>query len=102
MPEVTATPTATATAPGPPQTLEASAGDAEVTLSWLAPSSDGGATITSYQYRYKTTGNYSGWSTVSGGGATRNVTVLSLTNDTPHTFEVRARNSAGGGHGHPR
>ena len=92
--ESTATPRTT---PGAPQTLEASAGDAEVTLSWLAPSSDGGAAITSYQYRYKTTGNYSGWSTVSGGGATRNVTVLSLTNDTPHTFEVRARNSAGGG-----
>ena len=93
--EVTATPTATA--PGPPQTLEASAGDAEVTLSWLAPSSDGGATITSYQYRYKTTGNYSGWSTVNGGGAARSVTVSSLANGTPHTFQVRAVNSAGDG-----
>ena len=39
--ESTATPRTT---PGAPQTLEASAGDAEVTLSWLAPSSDGGAT----------------------------------------------------------
>ena len=92
--ESTATPRTT---PGAPQTLEASAGDAEVTLSWLAPSSDGGATITRYEYRYKTTGNYSGWSTVSGGGSARSVIVPSLTNDTPHTFEVRARNTAGGG-----
>ena len=92
--ESTATPRTT---PGAPQTLEASAGDAEVTLSWLAPSSDGGATITSYQYRYKTTGNYGNWSTVSGSGSARTVTVSSLTNATPHTFEVRARNTAGGG-----
>ena len=97
--EATATPTGTTTTtePGPPRSLNASGGDGRVTLDWTAPSSDGGAAITSYEYRYKTTGGYGGWSTVSGGGAARSVTVTGLNNDTPHTFQVRAVNNVGDG-----
>ena len=95
--EATATPTAATTEPGAPRSLNASAGDGRVTLSWLAPSSDGGAAITRYEYRYKTTGTYPANWTNAGGSTARSVTVSSLTNDTPHTFQVRAVNSAGPG-----
>src|SRR2546426_6873750 len=38
-----------ATPPTRPLALQSSAGDAAVTLSWLAPSNDGGAAITGYK-----------------------------------------------------
>ncbi len=38
-----------ASPPSRPQALQSSAGDAAVTLSWLAPSSDGGSPITAYK-----------------------------------------------------
>ena len=97
--EATATPTGTTTTtePGPPRSLNASGGDGRVSLSWLAPTSNGGAAISSYQVHYKTTGGYGGWTTVIGGGAARSVTVPGLTNGTLHTFQVRARNSVGPG-----
>ena len=94
-PEATATPTGTTTAPGALGSLGASAGDGEVTLTWTPPSS--GGTPTSYEYRYKTTGNYPANWTNAGGSMARSVTVSSLDNDTPHTFQVRAVNSAGDG-----
>src|SRR5438046_2170122 len=47
--EASATPTAPATAPGAPQGLGATAGDATVTLTWSAPSSNGGSPITNYR-----------------------------------------------------
>ena len=93
----TATPTGTATEPGAPRNLNASAGDGQVTLSWTAPSSDGGAGISSYQVRYKTDAAYGGWTTVTGGGSARSVTVPGLANGTEHTFQLRAVNSVGGG-----
>ena len=47
----TATPAAGPAAPPAPASLSASAGDAQATLTWTAPTSDGGAAITKYQYR---------------------------------------------------
>ena len=43
------TPAAAASIPSAPQNLSASAGSGQVSLSWSAPSSNGGATITSYR-----------------------------------------------------
>jgi chitodextrinase len=84
-----ATPVAPVTAPGAPSGLTAAAGDAQVSLSWQAPSSDGGAAITSYNV-------YQGGrkaATVSGTGAT----VKNLSDGTTYSFTVTAVNKAGEG-----
>ena len=77
-------------APGAPTSAAASAGDAQATLSWSAPASDGGSAITSYT------------ATASPGGATctanapaTTCTVTGLTNGTPYTFAVTAMNTVG-------
>ena len=57
--EASATPAAPVTAPGAPTGLAASAGDAQVSLSWQAPGSDGGAAITGYRV-YQGTGKQAG------------------------------------------
>ena len=54
--EASATPAAPVTAPGAPTGLAATAGNAQVSLSWKAPGSDGGAAITGYNV-YQGTGN---------------------------------------------
>ena len=66
--------------PGAVENLSASAGDGEVTLSWTRPTSD--ETPTNYEYSYTTdrTEPFRNWTTVSGGGAARSVTVSGLTN----------------------
>ena len=103
---VTATPVAP-TAPGAPAVFTATAGNGKVDLSWGAPVSDGGASITKYRYRYSTGATVSAsatWADVpdgsdSGSSAAdeRSVTVSSLTNTTQYAFEVLAVNSVGEG-----
>jgi len=89
--ETSATPAAPVTAPGAPRGLTATAGDAQVSLSWQAPGSDGGAAITGYRV-------YQGTSkkpvaSVSGTAAT----VKGLSNGTAYSFKVTAVNKAGEG-----
>ncbi|WP_429941225.1 putative Ig domain-containing protein [Agrobacterium vitis] len=76
--------------PDAPTIGTASAGDAQATVSFTAPASNGGAAITSYTV------------TASPGGATATgsaspITVTGLTNGTAYTFTVTATNSAGTG-----
>ena len=95
------------TVPGAPQDFAVSAGDAQVVLTWTAPTSDGGAAITEYEYRYSTGSTVSSsatWTDVTDGSDAGTdtddelgVTVSSLTNGTGYAFEVRAVNSVGGG-----
>ncbi len=91
--------TVAAIAPGKPNELLATPGNAQVTLDWMEPTSDGGADITGYEYRWSegsTVPDSTAWTAVAGGGV-RTVVVTGLVNDTQYAFEVRAVNSAGPG-----
>ena len=86
-----------ATVPTAPRSLTAPTGNGEVRLGWQAPESDGGNTITGYEYRQKTgTGSFGSWMNIVGADEnTTEHTVTGLTNGTAYTFEVRARNPEG-------
>ncbi len=82
-----------ATVPSVVGSLSAIPGDEKVVLSWATPASDGGSSITGYQYRR----DEGDWEDVSGGATARSQAVSGLTNGTEYTFEVRAVNSVGQG-----
>ena len=76
--------------------LTASAGNAEVRLSWHRPTEDGGSAIIRYEYRFAAAGeDFSAWENVRAG--TRRVTVGGLINGREYVFEVRAVNALGKG-----
>jgi len=84
-----------ATAPGPPTNVQATAGDAHADVTWVAPSSDGGAPITVYTVTAYSGGTAQASVTVN--APSTNKTINGLTNGTPYTFQVTATNSAGTG-----
>ena len=93
--EVSATPTAPATVPSAPQNLQAVAGNAQVTLAWQAPASDGGSPITNYNvYRRTTSGGESLLTTV---GNVLTYTDSGLTNGQTYYYQVSAVNAVGEG-----
>jgi hypothetical protein len=88
--QVTRSFTVNAVVPGAPTIGTATAGNAQATVAFTAPASNGGATITAYTV----TSNPGG---LTGTGAGSPITVAGLTNGTSYTFTVRATNSAGAG-----
>ena len=93
--ETSATPVTPVTAPGAPGGLTATAGDSQVSLTWKAPASDGGAQITSYDVYEGTSQNISGEPVASPAGTS--VTVKNLTDGTTYYFKVTAVNKVGQG-----
>ena len=93
--EASATPVTPVTAPGAPGGLTATAGDSQVSLSWTAPASDGGAQITSYDVYEGTSQNISGQPVASPAGTS--VTVKNLADGTTYSFKVTAVNKVGQG-----
>ena len=85
----TATP---ATTPAAPTGLSATDGNTQVTLSWTAPTSTGGANIIGYKYSKDNGATYT-----ATGATTTSHTVTGLTNGTGYTFKVRAVNRQGDG-----
>ncbi|MFL6034592.1 MAG: fibronectin type III domain-containing protein, partial [Gaiellaceae bacterium] len=84
-----------ASAPGAPALISAGGGNASVVLSWSAPTSDGGAAITSYRvYRGTASGAETLLATV---GNVTGFTDGSLTNGTAYYYKVSAVNSIGEG-----
>ena len=95
----TATPSAP-NLPGAPQNLAASGGNGVVGLAWNAPSSNGGATITSYRV-FRGTNSSNRLIVTSGGcanlGAVLGCADTSVTNGQTYDYIVSAVNSAGQG-----
>ena len=86
------TPTPTTTVPGAPTGVSGSGGSGSVTVTFSAPSSNGGATITGYTV------------SCTGGGAARSasaaaspITVTGLSNGTTYSCSVTATNAVGTG-----
>jgi hypothetical protein len=83
------------TVAGAPTGVTGTAGNAQVSLSWTAPSSNGGASITDYTIQYSSNSG-STWTTFSHTASTAaTATVTGLTNGTAYVFHVAAVNSAG-------
>src|SRR5207302_10674077 len=91
--EASATPNPPATAPGAPQGLGATAGDATIALAWSPPGSDGGLPITNYRiYRGNSSGGESFRTEIG------NVLVYSdtgLANGMTYYYKVSAVNAVG-------
>jgi hypothetical protein len=85
---------AAATAPDAPTAVSASAGNAQATVVWTAPASNGGSAVTGYDVTRYVAGTAQG--TTSFGVVTQ-TTVTGLTNGTTYTFRVAAKNAVGTG-----
>jgi len=89
-----------ATVPGAPTGLTATAGTGQVSLSWQAPSSDGGQNITSYRV-YRSTSSGAETPVTSGGcsglGAVLSCTDTGLTAGQAYFYKVTAVNGLGEG-----
>jgi len=86
------------TVPGAPRSVGATPGDASAQVTWSAPSSNGGATITGYQVTatdHTTAGN--GGETCGWTSGPLDCTVTGLTNGDRYTFSVTASNGDGTG-----
>ena len=80
--------------PSAPTGLSATRGDREATVSFTPPASDGGGTITNYEYSLD--GGVT-WTALSPDDSTSPVTIPNLVNGNPYAIALRAVNSTGAG-----
>jgi hypothetical protein len=89
----TITPSAT---PGTPTALSVTKGNAQASLTWTAPTGNGGSALTDYSIQYST--DNINWTTFSDGtSTTASAIVTGLTNGTLYYFKVAAINANGTG-----
>jgi len=86
------TPTAP-TVPGPPLNVTATAGNAQASVTFGPPTSNGGSAITGYTV----TSSPAGGVDSNAGQTTTTHVVTNLVNGTPYTFTVKATNAVGSG-----
>src|SRR5690606_39122020 len=90
--------TTAAGTPSPPRSPSASdLSPTAVTVSWLAPSSNGGASITGYTIQRATNSAFTQGLTQFTQGATLSRTFSDMLPSTTYYFRIRATNSAGSG-----
>jgi hypothetical protein len=87
---VAVTPVAPTSTPGAPTGVSATAGNAQASVAFTAPASNGGSAITSYIVTSSPGG-------ISASGTASPIVVNGLTNGTAYTFTVRAVNANGSG-----
>jgi hypothetical protein len=94
---VASAPVTPRTLPTAPRNLTRTVGDTQVSLTWTAPSSNGGLPITDYVVQFSST-NGTSWTTFTDGVSTgTTATVTGLTNGTTYIFRVAAITGAGTG-----
>jgi large repetitive protein len=85
-----------ATAPGAPTNISAVRGASSITLSWTAPTSNGGASITDYVVQYDSTTDAAGnWATFSDGTSTATSATITGLAAGYYYFRVAAVNAIG-------
>jgi len=83
--------------PGAPTSVSGTAGNAQVALTWTAPSATGGSSITDYTVQYSSNSG-SSWTTFTRSASTAaSATVTGLTNSTAYIFRVAAVTGYGTG-----
>jgi hypothetical protein len=83
------------TPPNAPTSLTATAGDAQLALSWTAPSAPGTSAISGYTVEYTPSGGSA--QTVSTGSTSASYTLTGLTNGTAYTVRVAGVSAVGTG-----
>ncbi|MFI0943956.1 fibronectin type III domain-containing protein [Streptomyces sp. NPDC021020] len=84
------------TAPGAPAGVTATTRDSQVTVTWTAPTDDGGTPVTGYTVTTRQGATVVGTPITTGPGI-RTATVTGLTNGTAYTIAVTADNAVGHG-----
>ena len=84
------TPSGAATAPGAPSITSIAPGDGQLTVNFTTPSSDGGSTITNYQY---STDNGASFTACAPVQTTSPIVITGLTNGTQYSVIIQAINA---------
>ena len=83
-----------AVAPGAPTITEITAGNAQLSVAFTAPNSNGGAAISNYEY---STNGGTNWTTPSPAVTSSPLLITGLSNGATYNVQIRAVNSAGSG-----
>ena len=84
------------TMPGAPENLVLTRGNAQITVTWDAPTNNGGDTVSDYDLDYKLA-SASGWTDSSHSGAGTSFVITGLTNGSEYDVRIAATNGAGPG-----